>query len=161
MGSLGFDELLVVIVVAILVFGKNLPQVARKVGQYYARFKRHISDLKDDFQRQVPDIEEETSPPPAPPAPEPPLGTTPSANLPGPDPGDPEYRGQDAPAVSEPRSGESNPPPTTFDPAKPAAPANGNGHTEDASSPAPASESKPTDSPPPGGGAAAPPTPAA
>ncbi len=146
MGSLGFDELLVVILVAIIVFGKNLPQVARKVGQYYSRFKRHISDLKDDFQRQMPDVEEETRAPSAPPEP-PPLGTTPSANLPGPDPGDPEYRGQD----TAPQ----------FDPSKPTEPGNGNGHTEGASSPAPASESKPPDSPPPGGGAAAPPTPAA
>jgi Sec-independent protein translocase protein TatA len=153
MGSLGFDELLVVILVAIIVFGKNLPQVARKVGQYYARFKRHISDLKDDFQRQMPDIEEDVKapePPPAAPDPPPPLGTTPSANLPGPDPGDPEYRGQDV---------EKKPP--EFDPAKPPSPPNGNGHTEGSSSPAPASESKPPDSPPPSGGAASPPTPAA
>ncbi len=154
MGSLGFEEMLVVIIVAIIVFGKDLPSVARKVGTWYTKVKRQVSDIKDEIQRQIPDIDEETkseSPKDAP------LGSTPSAGLPGPDPGDPEYKGDTGPKA--------------FDPSKPTGNGNGDAKPEAATgasaptsiggpapSPVEATESKPPDSPPPGADAAAPPT---
>jgi len=146
MGSLGFDELMVVVVIAIIVFGKDLPSVARKVGQWYSKVKRHVSDLKDELQRQAPDLdapidEQKTY--------EPPPGSTPSAALPGPEPGDPEYKGQDKEAGQNSQlptpSSQSQPPAAPFDPAKPPE-GNGNGATPEAAEPA---ETKPPDPPAP------------
>ena len=97
MGSIGFEEMVLILVVAILVYGKELPKVARKVGRWYSNLKRQMSDIKDEISRQIPDEDDFMAPPgespPDPPghAP-PPLGSTPSADLPGPDAGDPEYR---------------------------------------------------------------------
>ena len=78
MGSIGFGEMLLVLVVAILVYGKDLPRIARKVGRWYANLKRQMTDIKDEIVRQIPDEEELTTPappePPPTPAP-PPAGT--------------------------------------------------------------------------------------
>ncbi|HZL71803.1 MAG TPA: twin-arginine translocase TatA/TatE family subunit [Planctomycetota bacterium] len=96
MGSFGFEEMLVVAVVAILAFGKDLPQFARKAGKWYGKIKRQLSDMKEEIVRQIPeDIDEdEFRPPPGKSDPDPGHGEppSPSAGLPGPDPSDPEYK---------------------------------------------------------------------
>jgi sec-independent protein translocase protein TatA len=46
MFGLGFQELLIVGVVAILLFGKNLPDAARKFGGYYRDFRKSLDDLR-------------------------------------------------------------------------------------------------------------------
>lgn len=46
MFGLGTSELLILGVVAILLFGKNLPDVARKFGKSYREFRRGLSDLQ-------------------------------------------------------------------------------------------------------------------
>lgn len=95
MGSFGFEEMLVVAVVAILAFGKDLPQIARKAGKWYGKVKRQLSDMKEDIVRQIPDEpdEDEFRPPPGSSDPDPGHGApSPSAGLPGPDPSDPEYK---------------------------------------------------------------------
>lgn len=46
MFGLGPSELLIVGIVAILLFGKNLPQVAAKLGRTYRDFRRSLSDLQ-------------------------------------------------------------------------------------------------------------------
>jgi sec-independent protein translocase protein TatA len=46
MFGLGFQELLIVGVVAILLFGKNLPDVARKFGGVYRDFRKSLDDLR-------------------------------------------------------------------------------------------------------------------
>jgi sec-independent protein translocase protein TatA len=46
--NLGFAEMLVVLVVAVLVFGGNLPQVARRFGRTVSEFKR---GMRDEFRR--------------------------------------------------------------------------------------------------------------
>ncbi len=46
MFGLGFQELLIVGVVAILLFGKNLPDVARKFGGMYREFRKGLDDLR-------------------------------------------------------------------------------------------------------------------
>jgi Tat protein translocase TatB subunit len=95
MGSFGFDEMLVVAIVAIVVYGKDLPQMARKVGRWYGKLKRQMTDMKDEIVRQIPD-EDEYRAPPASSDPEPGHGPpSPSADLPGPDPTDPEYKPRD------------------------------------------------------------------
>ena len=41
-------EWAVILVVALLIFGKRLPDVARSVGKSIVEFKRGIRDMKDD-----------------------------------------------------------------------------------------------------------------
>ncbi|HZN61268.1 MAG TPA: hypothetical protein VFC90_02565 [Planctomycetota bacterium] len=95
MGSFGFDEMMVVAIVAIVIYGRDLPQVARKVGRWYGKLKRQLTDMKEEIVRQIPDEpdEDEFRPPPGRSEPDPGHGApSPSAGLPGPDPSDPEYR---------------------------------------------------------------------
>ena len=44
--GLSFQELFVVAVVAVLLFGKNLPDVAKKVGGVYRDFRKSLDDLR-------------------------------------------------------------------------------------------------------------------
>jgi TatA/E family protein of Tat protein translocase len=46
--SLGFSELLIVVVVAVLVFGKRLPEVAAQAGQQIGKFRRSLQDVKNE-----------------------------------------------------------------------------------------------------------------
>jgi TatA/E family protein of Tat protein translocase len=64
MFGLGFTEILVILVVALLVFGPDrLPELARNLGKGLAEFRRASSDLR----RSVMDAAEEPkSRPPAP-----------------------------------------------------------------------------------------------
>lgn len=101
MGSFGFDEMLVVAIVAIVIYGRDLPQIARKVGRWYGKLKRQLSDMKDDIVRQIPEEpdEDEFRAPPGRSEPDSGHGSpSPSAGLPGPDPTDPEYKSTFDPA---------------------------------------------------------------
>jgi len=47
MGSFGFSEMIVVLVIALLVFGPNkLPELARNLGKGLAEFRRASNDLR-------------------------------------------------------------------------------------------------------------------
>jgi sec-independent protein translocase protein TatA len=46
MFGLSFQELLIVGIVAVLLFGKNLPDVARKFGGMYRDFRKSLDDLR-------------------------------------------------------------------------------------------------------------------
>jgi sec-independent protein translocase protein TatA len=48
-GSIGYQELVVVGVVAILLFGKRLPDVARSWGNSYRDLRRSLNDIKSSF----------------------------------------------------------------------------------------------------------------
>ncbi|MBI3099469.1 MAG: twin-arginine translocase TatA/TatE family subunit [Planctomycetes bacterium] len=86
--SIGWLELFTVGVVALLVYGKSLPRVAREAGKVLGDLKRGLRNLEDDLKHQVDlSIEEEQrskSPPvalvPAPPFPE--LEASPSPGVP-------------------------------------------------------------------------------
>jgi TatA/E family protein of Tat protein translocase len=65
MFGLGFTEILVILVVALLVFGPDrLPELARNLGKGLAEFRRASSDLR----RSVMEATEEPKPRPATPA---------------------------------------------------------------------------------------------
>lgn len=52
MGSLGFAEILVVVVIALLVFGpERLPELARNAGKAMARFKSEATKSVDELRR--------------------------------------------------------------------------------------------------------------
>jgi sec-independent protein translocase protein TatB len=50
MFDIGFDEFLVILVVALFVYGPNkLPDLAKAVGRAYAEFRRAMNELKETF----------------------------------------------------------------------------------------------------------------
>ena len=62
MGQLGFQELLVIFVIALLVFGpKKLPELGKSLGKGLREFKRATNDLKSSWDEQVKDAEQEIS----------------------------------------------------------------------------------------------------
>ncbi|RMF98602.1 MAG: twin-arginine translocase TatA/TatE family subunit [Planctomycetota bacterium] len=49
LGTPGGTEMLVILVVAVSLFGKRLPEVARSLGKSFSEFKRGISGLENEF----------------------------------------------------------------------------------------------------------------
>ena len=47
-GGLGIGELLLIGVIAVILFGKNLPDVARSMGRSYNQFRRGLQDIQSD-----------------------------------------------------------------------------------------------------------------
>jgi TatA/E family protein of Tat protein translocase len=53
-GSLGFGEILVIVLVALLVFGpRKLPEMGRTVGKALRQFRDAASDLKAEIEDDV------------------------------------------------------------------------------------------------------------
>jgi sec-independent protein translocase protein TatA len=50
MFGLGFLEIAVLVVLGVLLFGKNLPSVGRYVGKSIVEFKKGVKGLEDDFE---------------------------------------------------------------------------------------------------------------
>ena len=60
MWNLGFPELIVIFVVALVVFGpKKLPDLGRSLGKGLAEFKRASNELKRTWEEEVRSEEEE------------------------------------------------------------------------------------------------------
>ena len=57
-GPIGYSELIVLGIVAVVLFGRKLPEVARSVGNSYAQFRKGLSDIQTTFH----DDEIETKP---------------------------------------------------------------------------------------------------
>lgn len=54
MFDIGFSELLVIAVVALLVIGpERLPKVARTAGHLFGRLQRYVNDVKADINREM------------------------------------------------------------------------------------------------------------
>jgi sec-independent protein translocase protein TatB len=54
MFDIGFSELLVIAIVALLVIGpERLPKVARTAGHLFGRLQRYVNDVKSDIQREL------------------------------------------------------------------------------------------------------------
>lgn len=58
MFDVGLSELLVIGLVALIVIGpKRLPEVARAAGRWAGRLRRFVSDVKQDFDRELHQVE--------------------------------------------------------------------------------------------------------
>src|SRR3990172_5221058 len=54
MFDIGFSELLLIAVVALIVIGpERLPKVARTAGHLFGRLQRYVNDVKADIQREM------------------------------------------------------------------------------------------------------------
>ena len=54
MFDIGFSELLVIAVVALIVIGpERLPKVARTLGHLFGRMQRYVNDVKSDISREM------------------------------------------------------------------------------------------------------------
>lgn len=70
MGSIGTTEILLILVIALLIFGpKKLPDLGRSLGKAIREVRRASSDLKETLEREVDEVKrEESRPSPPPPA---------------------------------------------------------------------------------------------
>jgi sec-independent protein translocase protein TatA len=46
MFGLGFQEMFIIGVIALLLFGQRLPEVARTAGKYYTKFRQQLADIQ-------------------------------------------------------------------------------------------------------------------
>ena len=68
-GSIGGTELLLIMVVALLVFGpRKLPQLGRRIGKAMGEFRRASHDFRSSLESEI-DAEETPTPPGIAPAP--------------------------------------------------------------------------------------------
>src|SRR5439155_6375201 len=57
MGQLGFSEMLLIFIVALLVFGpKKLPELGKSLGKGIREFKKATEELKSSWEDQVKDV---------------------------------------------------------------------------------------------------------
>jgi sec-independent protein translocase protein TatA len=86
MGSIGFPEMLVILVVALIIFGpRKLPELGRSLGRSINEFKRASNELRSTLDDEI-RAEERKGSPAAPATSTPPPGMLPTdpANLPSP-----------------------------------------------------------------------------
>lgn len=83
MGSIGFPEMLVILVVALIIFGpRKLPELGRSLGRSINEFKRASNELRSTLDEEIRAEERKTIPPA--PATVSPAAQTDPANLPSP-----------------------------------------------------------------------------
>jgi len=81
MGPIGFPEMVVILVVALIIFGpRKLPELGRSLGRSINEFKRASNELRNTLDDEIRNEERRNPPPSAPP---PALPTDP-ANIPSP-----------------------------------------------------------------------------
>lgn len=79
MGPIGFPELMIILVVALIVFGpRKLPELGRSLGKSLNEFKRASNELRNTLDEEI-RVEEQRKTPPAAP-----LASTDPAALPSP-----------------------------------------------------------------------------
>lgn len=63
MGSVGTPEILVILLVALLLFGpQKLPELGRSLARAMKEFKRASSELRETIEREVEDLEKPSGP---------------------------------------------------------------------------------------------------
>ncbi|MFM7036298.1 MAG: twin-arginine translocase TatA/TatE family subunit [Planctomycetaceae bacterium] len=81
--GVGATEMMIVAVLALLLFGKNLPSVARNLGKSMAELKKGVSGFQEEFRNATREAERSvaySAPATAPPARKPAAAPTPSTS---------------------------------------------------------------------------------
>jgi len=53
-GSIGFPEMMIILIVALLVFGpKKLPEIGKSVGKAIREFKKTSEEIKDKIEQEI------------------------------------------------------------------------------------------------------------
>src|ERR1041384_5236703 len=61
MGTVGVQEMIVIFVIALVLFGpKKLPELGRTIGKAITEFRRASNDLKATFEREMQTLERES-----------------------------------------------------------------------------------------------------
>jgi sec-independent protein translocase protein TatA len=69
MGSIGMPEMLVILVIALIIFGpRKLPELGKSLGKSLAEFKRASNELKSTLEEEI-RVEEQQKKPAPPPLP--------------------------------------------------------------------------------------------
>lgn len=56
-GGIGLSEMVVLAVVAVLLFGSRLPQVARNLGRSYGELRKGLHELKSTVNAEIDEVE--------------------------------------------------------------------------------------------------------
>lgn len=58
MGPIGFPELVLIFIVALVVFGpRKLPELGRSLGKTLAEFKRATNDIKQSIEKEIDQVD--------------------------------------------------------------------------------------------------------
>ena len=52
-------EIIVILVVALLIFGRRLPEIARSLGKSLTEFKKGIHEAKEDLEKDVKELKDD------------------------------------------------------------------------------------------------------
>ncbi len=62
-GTLGVPEMMIIFILALVLFGpKKLPEIGRTIGKAVTEFRRASSELKETFNKEMQQLENETAP---------------------------------------------------------------------------------------------------
>jgi len=62
-GSMGIGEMALIAVVAVVLFGGRLPEVARTFGGYYSQFRQSLADIQNSIKTDL-DVSQALNAPP-------------------------------------------------------------------------------------------------
>ncbi len=58
MGSFGMLEIILLVIIGVLVFGGDLPEVGRKIGRIWGKIKHYITMLQEDIEQETTTVQD-------------------------------------------------------------------------------------------------------